>query len=302
MTGRADGSAVRGDRILAASGRDHRVPARADMSDLLRRIKRPRRTPAADPARGIAASEDVQAPLEASPGAGGPSPAGEDLTDRRPSTLSRGRLRKRLRFLDRERELLLRDLGGLVYEIHRNGSAADRERHRTLVAEKVSRLNGLDAELESGLAALGEARRDTVLREPGIGGLCPRCGDIHGSDARFCSACGFPLEVARTPGAPAPSHGHAPAAADRIVVTPPVEPIVTTPSVQPTAPTAPVRETAVTAPVDPVAPVDPSSPAAAAAIDPAAEDSPTQVISHRPAATAPGEDTAELPPSDSGPR
>jgi len=32
-----------------------------------------------------------------------------------------------------------------------------------------------------------------VLREPGIGGTCPRCGELHASEARFCSRCGLDL-------------------------------------------------------------------------------------------------------------
>jgi hypothetical protein len=39
-----------------------------------------------------------------------------------------------------------------------------------------------------------------VLREPGIGGSCPLCGELHGSDARFCWACGTPV----APGAARP--------------------------------------------------------------------------------------------------
>ena len=172
------------------------------MSSLLRRIKRPRRTPAADtsdgsPAAQVPVAATPQAPVDS--GARSPLSAGEDASDARPTALRRGRLRKRLRFLDRERELLLRDLGGLVYEIHRSGSPGDRERHRSLVAGKVERLAELDHELGAGLATLGEARSEMVMREPGIGGSCPRCGEIHGSDARFCSACGFPLEVGQAP-------------------------------------------------------------------------------------------------------
>lgn len=172
------------------------------MSSLLRRIKRPRRTAAADTVDGSAAAPVLDAATPQAPvdsGAHSPLPAGEDASDPRPTALRRGRLRKRLRFLDRERELLLRDLGGLVYEIHRSGTPSDRERHRSLVAGKVERLAGLDHELGAGLATLGESRGEMVMREPGIGGSCPRCGEIHGSDARFCSACGFPLEVTDAP-------------------------------------------------------------------------------------------------------
>ena len=37
----------------------------------------------------------------------------------------------------------------------------------------------------------------TELREPGIT-ACPRCGTLHGSDARFCPSCGLALSGART--------------------------------------------------------------------------------------------------------
>ncbi|CAA9495349.1 MAG: hypothetical protein AVDCRST_MAG69-1578 [uncultured Solirubrobacteraceae bacterium] len=228
------------------------------MSSLLRRIKRPRRTPAADtvdgsPAAPVPAAATPQAPVDS--GAHSPLPAGENASDARPTALRRGRLRKRLRFLDRERELLLRDLGGLVYEIHRSGEPGDRERHRSLVAAKVERLAGLDHELGAGLATLGEARGEMVMREPGIGGSCPRCGEIHGSDARFCSACGFPLEVAEAPPSsvrPGP---------------PPGDPVLPRAAVTPVAPAAAAAPQVTTppSPTDDDAPtqvVGPSAPAA----------------------------------------
>ncbi|HZB75989.1 MAG TPA: hypothetical protein VE526_07180, partial [Solirubrobacteraceae bacterium] len=48
-------------------------------------------------------------------------PAGLDPAeaDARPLAGRRARLRRRLRYLRRARELMLRDLGGLVFEIHR---------------------------------------------------------------------------------------------------------------------------------------------------------------------------------------
>ena len=36
-------------------------------------------------------------------------------------------------------------------------------------------------------------RGTTVVREPGVGGTCPRCGELHASDARFCAHCGLDL-------------------------------------------------------------------------------------------------------------
>lgn len=169
------------------------------MSRLLRRIKRQRGTDEAAPEPSTAAGHAASPGPAASdmPGSGSPLAAGEDPSDPRPTALRRGRLRKRLRFLERSRELMLRDLGGLVYEVHRAGSANDREHHRQLVAEKVRRLAALDEELRQGGESLRQARGDMVLREPGIGGLCPRCGEIFGSDAQFCSACGTPVQGTR---------------------------------------------------------------------------------------------------------
>jgi hypothetical protein len=130
-----------------------------------------------------------------------PVPAGVDLdalVGERPTTRRRGRLRRRLRHLRRVREVLLRDLGGLVFEIHRSGTAGAEEQSR-LVGGKLARLGSVDAELRE-LEEILSDRRAMVLREPGIGGSCPLCGELFGSDARFCWACGTPV----APGAARP--------------------------------------------------------------------------------------------------
>jgi hypothetical protein len=103
----------------------------------------------------------------------------------------RGRLRRRLRYLRHARELLLRDLGGFYYEAHRaeGGAAA----HGRLLEVKARRLAVLDAEVRELEERLAEEHPQAVLREPGIGGTCPHCGELHGSDARFCPRCGAPL-------------------------------------------------------------------------------------------------------------
>ena len=54
----------------------------------------------------------------------------------------------------------------------------------------------LDEELRGLETELGAPRGDTVLHEPGVGGTCPRCGELHASDARFCSSCGLDLTAA----------------------------------------------------------------------------------------------------------
>jgi hypothetical protein len=103
-------------------------------------------------------------------------------------------MRRRLRYLRRARELALRDLGGLVFDLDRFG----RERP-DLVRAKLDGLASLDGERRALEAALGEEHDVDVLREPGIAS-CPRCGALHASEAKFCSSCGLPVG----PGAPLP--------------------------------------------------------------------------------------------------
>jgi hypothetical protein len=105
----------------------------------------------------------------------------------------RGRLRKRVAFLRAARELLLRDLGGFVYEIHRTAGDHEHEAHRQLRATKLDRLSRIDAELHELELRLDDVRRNVVVSEPGVGGECPECGELFGSAAHYCSHCGLPL-------------------------------------------------------------------------------------------------------------
>jgi hypothetical protein len=169
------------------------------MSGLLRRI-RGARAAAPDPApdadavqspEGQTAYAQTPAPH---PGGPAPLPAGSDLDQlvgAPPATRRRSRLRKRLRHLRQVREVLLRDLGGLVYELHRSAVTGDTG-HSHVVRVKLQRLDAVTTELHALEDALGD-RRGMVLREPGIGGTCPTCGELFGSDARFCWACGTPV-------------------------------------------------------------------------------------------------------------
>ena len=99
----------------------------------------------------------------------------------------RGRLRRRLRYLRRARELGYRDLGGFLFDLRRFGRQSD-----DLVKNKLDALAAIDKELRSLETALGERREVAVLREPGIGS-CVRCGALHGSADRFCPHCGQPF-------------------------------------------------------------------------------------------------------------
>jgi hypothetical protein len=100
---------------------------------------------------------------------------------------ARGRVRRRARFLRKARELAYRDLGGLVYNLHRFG-----QRNDPLVLAKLSTLTQIDSELRSIEAALSTSQPVTVLREAGVT-ACPRCAAIHSGEDRFCPGCGLPL-------------------------------------------------------------------------------------------------------------
>jgi hypothetical protein len=100
---------------------------------------------------------------------------------------SRGRARRRARFLRRARELAYRDLGGLVFNLHRFG-----QRNDPLVLAKLTTIGQIDAQLRQLEGALQERRPVTVLREAGIT-ACARCAAIHSSEDGFCPNCGLPV-------------------------------------------------------------------------------------------------------------
>jgi hypothetical protein len=132
--------------------------------------------------------------------------------DGRASFRDRGRLRRRLRFLRRARELAYRDIGGLTYDMRRFG------RNRPdLLEAKLGALYAVDQELRALERALDDRRPIHELREPGISS-CARCGALHSSDSNYCPHCGLPLGGSRAMGevggaiAPPPRPAGAPAA------------------------------------------------------------------------------------------
>lgn len=154
----------------------------------------PARDPLAEPASAAepAALEPPAAVLE-DPAAGVADgvPAGAEIGGGQPAAgtprfRERGRLRRRLRYLRRVRELGFRDLGGLVFDLDRFG----RERP-DLVRAKLDALRSIDGELRAIEVALDDARPYEELREAGVS-ACATCGALHGSEARFCPACGTP--------------------------------------------------------------------------------------------------------------
>jgi hypothetical protein len=96
-------------------------------------------------------------------------------------------VRRRARFLRKARELAYRDLGGLVFNLHRFG-----QRNDALVLNKLNTLGQIDSELRTLETALGERETVTVLREAGIT-ACPRCAAIHSGDDHFCPNCGLSM-------------------------------------------------------------------------------------------------------------
>jgi ribosomal protein L40E len=171
------------------------------MKGPLRRIRSSRRPPDPSPQES---QPTIVAPPQAPSVA--PLPAGlapEDVAPTRPSFRDRGRLRRRLRYLRRVRELGFRDLGGLAFDLHRFA-----RRNDELVLGKLAALDAVDRELRAIERVLDERRDIIELREPGVA-ACPRCGALHGSDARFCPQCGTqfsgPLAMVEVGGAPAPA-------------------------------------------------------------------------------------------------
>jgi hypothetical protein len=127
--------------------------------------------------------------------------------------VARGRLRRRARFLRTARELAYRDLGGLVFSLHRFG-----QRNDALVLAKLTTLGQIDTELRAVESALGETQPITVLHEAGVT-ACARCAAIHSSEDHYCPNCGLPLSrrvdlpVAGPPSAPGSSQRAQPAGA-----------------------------------------------------------------------------------------
>lgn len=106
----------------------------------------------------------------------------------------RGRLRRRLRFLRRARELAFRDVGGLMFDMRRFG----RDRPDLLDA-KLAALGAVDRELRALERVLDDRRPIHELHEPGLSS-CPRCGALHASEDNFCPRCGLQFGGAQAMG------------------------------------------------------------------------------------------------------
>jgi hypothetical protein len=206
----------------------------------------------------VSPAADVQAPSEAPVADTDASVGG--ASEEAPGFRTRGSARRRARFLRKARELAYRDLGGLVFSLHRFG-----QRNDALVLAKLTTLTHIDTELRSIEAWLHERQPITVLREAGIT-ACPRCAAIHSSEDSFCPNCGLP--VSRHVDLPAGfQSGAAP---------------MSTPAETPPAPTAPAPAPAPPAPVASApAPSSAAAPTTSVAPPPAgpvAEDDKTEIL------------------------
>lgn len=242
----------------------------------------PQGTPAAAPA--AAATAPAAAPSAEQPSPDPTPPAGAEAPQA--GFGSRGRLRRRARFLRKARELAYRDLGGLVFSLHRFG-----QRNDSLVLAKLATLGRIDAELRAIEDSLSERQPLTVLREAGIT-ACPRCAAIHSSEDRFCPSCGLPLSrrsdlpiagaATPAPASPAPYPGPGPAPSISVPGDRPALPGAAPASGLPGAPTA--NPPTVQQPSVLASPARPESTPATQAFDavapasPREDDQPTEII------------------------
>jgi len=257
-------------------------------------------TSTASQAQDQAPSADASPPSELpSPNSSAPAaPAPES-----PGFRSRGRARRRARFLRKARELAYRDLGGLVFNLHRFG-----QRNDELVLAKLTTVARIDGELRTIEAALSERRPITVLREAGIT-ACARCAAIHSSEDKFCPNCGLPVSrhvdlpiaTAPAPAAPTPVVNSTPSAsiAPAATATPSADatqtaippPVTAAPAVAPATPATPQPAPAASrVPTPGRSPVPPNAsdrgparPPSAVPAGPVREDEPTEILRPPPA-------------------
>jgi hypothetical protein len=214
----------------------------------------------------ISATTTPDAPAQPAQPAQEP-PAGAAPVTEPVSFRSRGSARRRARFLRRARELGYRDLGGLVFNLHRFG-----QRNDALVLAKLTTLGHIDTELRALEGVLGERRPVTILREAGIT-ACPRCAAIHSSEDNFCPNCGFSISHQADLPVAAPAPVSVPASAHAPLPTQQPPPAVLAPSTPPPSVSAAGRS-----PSPPANAAKALSTASPSRPMPSDEDGPTEII------------------------
>jgi hypothetical protein len=176
--------------------------------------------------------------------------------------------------------------------MHRRG-----QQREDLLQSKLATLQGIDTELRAIEQALHERHGVTVLREAGVT-ACPRCAAIHGSEDRFCPACGFSIsrgveqpiaaQPVATASAGAVQDSASSASIGNSIPTTPITPTVTpaTASSPPASGSSPAQSARPTAAqsVSPTPPASGSSPAQSARPTAAQSAPPTPPASPNPPA------------------
>jgi len=247
--------------------------------------------PAAGPtAPDLPQTQETEVIVQVPAGGGG---AGASFRDR-------GKLRRRLRFLRRARELAFRDIGGLMFDMRRFG----RERP-DLVESKIAALAAVDQELRALERILDDRRPLHELREPGITS-CARCGALQSSESNFCPHCGLqvggPLAIGEVGGAiaappqPPLEPVHQPAAAVAPPPSPPAPPAQPPPAppaaaAEPPPPPPPAAAAEPSPPPPPAPPAQPPPAPPAAPVEP-----PARATRRRPTWSAWSEPTETMLP------
>jgi hypothetical protein len=243
----------------------------------------------------ISGTNPVASPAQASEES---EPAGAASAHEPAGFRSRASARRRARYLRKARELGYRDLGGLVFNLHRFG-----ERNDALVLAKLTTLGHIDTELRALEDVLHERQPVTVLREAGIT-ACPRCAAIHSSEDGYCPNCGLSVgrnaELPIAAATPATTLGTQPPGAAQAPPAIPASSPVPAPAAVPAPSAAPTPDLAPTAAPAPAGASDEAT-APATGSQAAIPPTPRAARSPAPPSNSAASASRARPPTSSGP-
>ena len=142
---------------------------------------------------GISERQTTDAPPPSGPpGTPAPPPAPDPLAAAAAGPGEKGKLRRRLRRLKSSRERHFADLGTLVVDARKrsNGSRPDVVDRRAAEAAEV------DRQVRE-LAYAVDADANPRVLATGVRGSCAGCGNLLGTEDRFCPQCGTPTKAGR---------------------------------------------------------------------------------------------------------